>query len=98
MPLSLPERASYEFLKKLAKERLAVLRAADPTARLSSAQLAIAREYGFSSWRALKAEIDRRGSAATPRRLVFSEQQAPSNPSLRHDRATRRSSRDWRIL
>jgi len=60
MPLSLPERASYEFLKKLAKERLAVLRAADPAARLSSAQLAIAREYGFSSWRALKAEIDRR--------------------------------------
>lgn len=60
MPLSLPERASYEFLKKLAKERLAVLRAVSPTARLAAAQLAIAREYGFSSWRALKQEIDRR--------------------------------------
>jgi ankyrin repeat protein len=60
MPLSLPERASYEFLKKLAKDRLVALHAADPTAKLAAAQLAIAQEYGFTSWRALKAEIDRR--------------------------------------
>ena len=60
MPLSLPERASYEFLKKLAKERLAALRATNPTAKLAAAQLAVARDYGFSSWRALKVEIDRR--------------------------------------
>jgi hypothetical protein len=60
MPLNLPDRASFEFLEKLAKERLAVLRAANPAATLAVAQLAIAREYGFSSWRALKAEIDRR--------------------------------------
>jgi ankyrin repeat protein/catechol 2,3-dioxygenase-like lactoylglutathione lyase family enzyme len=60
MPLNLPDRASFEFLKKLAKERLAVLRAGDPAATLAVAQLAIAREYGFSSWRALTAEIDRR--------------------------------------
>ena len=37
MPLSLPEHASLEYLKKLAKERLAVLRAADPAARLAAA-------------------------------------------------------------
>jgi ankyrin repeat protein len=60
MPLNLPERASFEYLKKLAKERLALLRAANPAAKLSEAQLAIAREYGFSSWRALKAEMDLR--------------------------------------
>src|SRR5438093_11496142 len=60
MPLNLPERASYEYLKKLAKERLAVLRKTNPSAKLAAAQLAIAREYGFSSWRALKAEIDHR--------------------------------------
>lgn len=60
MPLNLPERVSYEFLKKLAKERLALLRTRDPGAKLAAAQLAIAREYGFPSWRALKAEIDRR--------------------------------------
>ena len=60
MPLNLPERASYEYLKKLAKERLALLRARNPAAKLAEAQLAIAREYGFPSWRALKAEMDLR--------------------------------------
>ena len=60
----LPERASLEYLKKLAKERLRAMRSAQPHARLSDAQLAIARDYGFSSWRVLKAEVDRRTSAA----------------------------------
>jgi ankyrin repeat protein/catechol 2,3-dioxygenase-like lactoylglutathione lyase family enzyme len=60
MSLNLPERASYEYLKKLAKERLALLRGRKPAAKLADAQLAVAREYGFSSWRALKAELDRR--------------------------------------
>lgn len=60
MSRNLPERPSYEYLKKLAKERLAALRSRNPATRLSDAQLAIAREYGFASWRALKAEIDRR--------------------------------------
>ena len=61
----LPERASFEFLKKLAKDRLDELRRLDAGARLAAAQLAVAREYGFSSWRALKAEIDHRhGEAA----------------------------------
>jgi ankyrin repeat protein len=60
MSLNLPERASYEYLKKVAKERLAVLRKANPSTKLAAAQLAVAREYGFSSWRALKAEIDHR--------------------------------------
>jgi ankyrin repeat protein len=58
MPLNLPERASYEYLKKLAKERLALLRTSNPGAKLADAQLSIARGYGFSSWRALKAEMD----------------------------------------
>ena len=57
---SLPERPSLEYLKKLAKERLVELRVSDPGAKLHEAQLTLAREYGFSSWRALKAEIDRR--------------------------------------
>jgi ankyrin repeat protein len=56
----LPERASLEYLKKLAKEQLVALRTADPGAKLAHAQLAIAREHGFSTWRALKAETDRR--------------------------------------
>jgi ankyrin repeat protein/catechol 2,3-dioxygenase-like lactoylglutathione lyase family enzyme len=60
MSLSLPERASLEYLKKLAKEHLAALRATNPAAKLADAQLAVARQYGFSSWQALKAEIDHR--------------------------------------
>ena len=62
MSLQLPDRASAEYLKKLAKERLALMRATDPEARLSDAQLAIARNYGFASWRALKADLDGRQS------------------------------------
>lgn len=58
----LPDRASLEYLKKLAKDRLEVMRESDPHARLSAAQLALAREHGFSSWRALKQEVDRRAS------------------------------------
>ena len=56
----LPERASLEFLKKLAKERLRELRRADPRTKLAVALLSVAREYGFPSWRALKAEIESR--------------------------------------
>jgi|GEM_PF-224264 len=54
----LPERPSLEHLKKLAKTRLQELRRADPEAKLTTAQLVVAREYGFPSWRALKAQLD----------------------------------------
>ncbi|MGH7461415.1 MAG: ankyrin repeat domain-containing protein [Longimicrobiales bacterium] len=56
----LPARASLEYLKKLAKDRLKALKRADPRTTLATAQLAVAREHGFSSWRALKAEVERR--------------------------------------
>lgn len=46
----LPDRPSLEQLRKQAKEHLATLRATDPSATLSSAQHALAREYGFESW------------------------------------------------
>lgn len=55
---SLHARPDLKFLKKLAKKRLAAMRADQPGAKLSAAQLAIAREHGFASWRALKAHID----------------------------------------
>ena len=57
---TLPERASLEYLKKLAKERLLELRRSNPGAKLAAAQLAVAQDHGFSNWRALKAEIDKR--------------------------------------
>ena len=56
----LPERASLEYLRKLAKDRLQELRRSDPQAKLATALLAVARDHGFASWRALKAEIERR--------------------------------------
>src|SRR6476620_11378730 len=61
----LPERASLEYLKKLAKDRLQELRRADPQAKLATALLAVARDHGFSSWRALKAEIEQRQTTNT---------------------------------
>lgn len=61
MPSSkLPERASLEYLKRLAKDRLQELRRADPGAKLATALLAVAQDHGFTSWRALKAEVDSR--------------------------------------
>jgi ankyrin repeat protein len=56
----LPEHPSLEFLNKLAKERLQLLRRSDPKARLATALLALARDYGFSSWKALKAHVEER--------------------------------------
>jgi len=56
----LPARVSLEYLKKLAKDRLQGLRQADPHTKLATALLAVARDHGFSSWRALKAEVEQR--------------------------------------
>ncbi|HEY2409045.1 MAG TPA: ankyrin repeat domain-containing protein [Polyangiaceae bacterium] len=55
----LPERASLEYLKKLAKDRLVEFRREDPSTKLARAQLDIANEYGFSSWRELGVELAR---------------------------------------
>jgi hypothetical protein len=40
----------FEQLRKRAKERLADLRAVNPSAKLADAQFTLAREYGFDSW------------------------------------------------
>src|SRR5215831_17721177 len=58
MPQALPAQPNIDWLKKTAKQRLAELRAGNPRARLHQAQLAIARDHGFKSWRALKAHVD----------------------------------------
>jgi len=56
----LPARANLEHLRNEAKQRLRELRERDADARLSNAQLLVAREYGFPSWRRLKAAVDER--------------------------------------
>lgn len=65
MAHALPESANLDWLKKTAKQRLRAWKAAGRDAQLAEAQLSLAREYGFSSWRALKAalEADPAGSA-----------------------------------
>jgi ankyrin repeat protein len=59
MPQALPARPTLDWLRKTAKQQLHELRKTNPDAKLASAQLALARQYGFRSWRALKAEVDR---------------------------------------
>jgi hypothetical protein len=46
----LPPRPSLEFERKRAKKLLREMRLADPSAKLSDAQFAAARDYGFPSW------------------------------------------------
>jgi len=60
-PLSLPDAPNLEWLRKQAKRRLEELRAENPSAQLADAQFDLAKRYGFSSWRALKAHIDSLG-------------------------------------
>jgi hypothetical protein len=61
----LPERPSLAYLRKLAKERLTQLRQSDPDAKLANALLQVARDHGFPSWRALKADLDLRQTKPT---------------------------------
>jgi ankyrin repeat protein len=67
----LPARPDLDQLRHQAKDLLRLAKAGDPDALaqirsvshrlvLASAQLAIAREYGFGSWPQLKSEVDRR--------------------------------------
>jgi Domain of unknown function (DUF3471) len=62
----LPALPCLEHLRKQARRQLRRLRAADPATTLAAAQFALAREYGFASWRQLKSEVERRAGAAPP--------------------------------
>jgi ankyrin repeat protein len=55
---NLPDRPNLTWLRKQAKTRLAELRRGNPDAKLAEAQFEIAKQYGFSSWRALKEHLD----------------------------------------
>ena len=54
----LPDRPSLTWLRKQAKARLSELRRGNAGAKLAEAQFEIAKRYGFSSWRALRAHLD----------------------------------------
>ena len=57
-PSPLPDAPNLEWLRKQAKHRLAELRKTSRDAKLSDAQFALAKQYGFPSWRALKSHVD----------------------------------------
>ncbi len=71
MPQALPANPNLDWLKKTAKQRLVQLRSSQPTARLHEAQFALAHDYGFKSWRALKSHIDSIAPAFGDRKRVF---------------------------
>jgi uncharacterized protein YbbK (DUF523 family) len=73
-PNPIPARPSLEWLRKTAKDRLNALQAETPAARLHEAQRMVARDFGFASWRAMKARIDQLGA-----REVFAEDGAPAH-------------------
>ncbi|MEM8852927.1 MAG: ankyrin repeat domain-containing protein [Pseudomonadota bacterium] len=58
MASTLPPRPDMDWLRKTAKSALSTLRQTDPNARLHQAQHALAKQYGFASWRQLKAHVD----------------------------------------
>jgi ankyrin repeat protein len=65
---SLPARPNLEFLKKLAKKRVRESRGAGDAIKLAAAQLAVAREHGFASWRQLHEHVT--DVAAKPAKTV----------------------------
>lgn len=69
MAQALPPRPNLDWLRKSAKQKLVQLRTKNPATRLAEAQLELARGYGFSSWRSLKAHVDKllSASAGEPR-------------------------------
>jgi ankyrin repeat protein len=71
MPQALPANPNLDWLRKAAKQRLVRLRANEPDARLHQAQFAVARDYGFQSWRALKSHVDSISPAFGDRSRVF---------------------------
>ncbi len=57
MSRQLPPKANFDYLKKQAKELRAELSREQPDVQLADAQRLLAREYGFTTWAALKAHV-----------------------------------------
>ena len=72
MALALPSRPSLDWLRKTARQQLRRLRASQPDVRLAAVQLTLARDYGFSSWRSLKAHVERLQSSAASEQVSCS--------------------------
>ncbi len=91
MSHELPRRANIEHLRKQAKERLRELQESDPQAKLTDAQHAIARDYGFASWPRLRAQVGAQDPSSYPferftpkarQALFFSRYEAAQSGSI----------------
>ena len=80
---TLPARPSLEHLKNEAKQRLKALRIRRPDTKLASAQLAVARDYGFASWRQLKAHVEQAIPVQQGRSRVFEAARAGDVETVR---------------
>lgn len=81
--LALPAKPNLEHLKNEAKQRLSLLRATDPATKLAAAQLALARDYGFASWRHLRAHVGREETERPLREKVFAAAEAGDIDTVR---------------
>ena len=83
MPQALPAKPNFDWLKKTAKQRLIQLRTGRPDAKLHEAQFAVAHDYGFRSWRALKSHVDGISSTCRDRDRVFEAARAGDVEAIR---------------
>lgn len=83
MPQALPANPDLDWLRKAAKKRLVALRASKPDARLHQAQLAVANDYGFPGWRALKAHVETINPRLAERDRVFDAARAGDVEAVR---------------
>ena len=86
MSKTLPERPNLDWYRKAAKKSLRELRARDPKAQLADAQLAGAREHGFSSWRKLTAAILKATAAPAPTAVIDPDLVKQFSDALNRDR------------
>jgi|GEM_PF-1500721 len=66
MSRTLPPHPHLDHLKKQAKELLHTLQQQNPALKLSDAQHALARDYGFASWPKLKVYVESLSRVDTP--------------------------------
>ena len=91
--LPLPDAPSLAWLRKHAKRHLTELRKTNPDAQLSDAQFDLAKQYGFSSWRALKAHVD---SLSVDGQLFEAARNGDATPWPRSSTSTRTGCRPER--
>ncbi len=73
-PIPLPNDPSLEQLRKQARELQAEMRRDDPSLKLSAAQRAVARRYGFASWPKLVHHLE------VVARYTWRPEDAPADP------------------